>query len=126
MSSINSSRCQHELVQKNMKNQKDYIFILTLEHSQGVWGTIVEPLLDFYEFCVNICHGYVIKVQEFNDDIDKNTSVLHDIENQGQTLLFCITFHICGSKRYTNLILESILTFSKTRKTSEHDKEKVL
>ena len=66
------------------------------------------------EFFENISHGYVFGVKESNGDNEKNLSLLHDLENQGQTL-FCMTFHISGCKRDTNLILVSILTFSMSR-----------
>ena len=65
------------------------------------------------EFFKNISHGYVFGVKEYNGDNEKILSLLHDLENQGQTP-FCMTFHISGCKRDTKLILVSILTFSRS------------
>ena len=45
----------------------------------------------------NISHGYVFGVKESNGDNEKILSLLHDLENQGQTP-FCMTFHISGCK----------------------------
>ena len=58
--------------------------------------------------------GNVFGVKEFNGDNEKILSLLHDLENQGQTP-FCMTFHISGCKHDTKLILVSILTFSRSR-----------
>ena len=66
------------------------------------------------EFFGDISHRYVFGVEESNGDDEKIISVLHDLENQGQTP-FCRTFHISGCKRDTKLILVSILTFSMSR-----------
>ena len=66
------------------------------------------------EIFENISHGYVFGVKESNGDNEKILSLLHDLENQGQTL-FCMTFLISGCKHYTKLILVSILTFSRSR-----------
>ena len=65
------------------------------------------------EFLKNISHGYVFVVKEFNGDNEKILSLLHDLENQGQTP-FCMTFLISGCKHDTRLILVSILTFSRS------------
>ena len=66
------------------------------------------------EFLENISHGYVFGVKESNGDNEKILSLLHDLENQGQTP-FCMTFLISGYKHDTKLILVSILTFSRSR-----------
>ena len=66
------------------------------------------------EFFRNISLGYVFGVKESNGDNEKILSLLHDLENQGQTP-FCMTFLISGCKHDTKLILVSILTFSKSR-----------
>ena len=66
------------------------------------------------EFFENISHGYVFGVKESNRDNEKNLSLLHDLENQGQTP-FCVTFLIFGCIYDTNSILVSILTFSRSR-----------
>ena len=66
------------------------------------------------EFFGNISHGYVFGVKESNGDNEKIPSLLHDLENLGQTP-FCMTFHISGCKHDTKLILVSILTFSRSR-----------
>ena len=65
------------------------------------------------EFFENISHGYVFGVKESNGDNEKILSLLHDLENQGQTP-FCMTFLISGYKHDTKLILVSILTFSRS------------
>ena len=65
------------------------------------------------EFFENIFHGYVFGVKESNGDNEKILSLLHDLENQGQTP-FCMTFLISGCKHDTKLILVSILTFSRS------------
>ena len=52
------------------------------------------------EFLKNISHGYVFRVKESNGDNEKILSLLHDLENQGQTP-FCMTFHIFGCKHDT-------------------------
>ena len=62
------------------------------------------------EFFENISHGYVFGVKESNGDDEKILSLLHDLENQGQTP-FCMTFLISGCKNDTMLILVSFLTF---------------
>ena len=85
---------------------------------KGGGGGWCNPPLDFAfpfpsEFLGNISHGYVFGVKESNGDNEKILSLLHDLENQGQTP-FCITFHISGCKRDTKLILVSILTFSRS------------
>ena len=49
------------------------------------------------EFFENISHGYVFGVKESNGDNEQILSLLHDLENQGQTP-FCMTFHISGCK----------------------------
>ena len=67
------------------------------------------------EFFENISHGYVFGVKESNGDNEKILSLLHDLENQGQTP-FCMTFLISGCKRDTKFILVSILTFSMSKK----------
>ena len=61
-------------------------------------------------FFENITYGYVFGVKESNGDNEKILSLLHDLENQGQTP-FWMTFVISGCKRGTDLILVSILTF---------------
>ena len=66
------------------------------------------------KFFENISHGYVFLVKKSNGDNEKILSLLHDLENQGQTL-FCMTFLISGRKHDTNSILVSILTFSRSR-----------
>ena len=66
------------------------------------------------EFFENISHGYVFGVKESNRDNEKILSLLHDLENLGQTP-FCMTFLISGCKHDTKLILVSILTFSRSR-----------
>ena len=66
------------------------------------------------EFFENISHGYVFGVKESNGDNEKILSLLHDLENQGQTP-FCMTFLISGCKHDTKLILVSILTFLRSR-----------
>ena len=66
------------------------------------------------EFFENISHGYVFGVKESNGDNEKILSLLHDLENQGQTH-FCMTFLISGCKHDTKLILVSIHTFSRSR-----------
>ena len=66
------------------------------------------------EFLENISHGYVFVVKESNSDNEKILSLLHDLENQGQTP-FCMTFYISGCKHDTKSILVSILTFSRSR-----------
>ena len=66
------------------------------------------------EFFENISHGYVFGVKESNSDNEKILSLLHDLENQGQTP-FCMTFLISGCKHDTKLILVSIHTFSRSR-----------
>ena len=66
------------------------------------------------EFFENISRGYVFGVKESNGDNEKILSLLHDLENQGQTP-FCMTFFISGCKHDTKLILASILTFSRSR-----------
>ena len=76
-------------------------------HPPGFWSS--RP--NFFE---NISHVYVFRVQESNGDNEKILSLLHDLENQGQTP-FCMTFHISGCKHDTKLILVSILTFSRSR-----------
>ena len=53
--------------------------------------------------------------------IKKILSLLHDLENQGQTP-FCMTFLISGCKHDTNSILVSILTFSRSRITKMWEK----
>ena len=53
-------------------------------------------------------------VKESNGDNKKILSLLHDLENQGQTP-FCMTFLISGCKKDTKLILVLILTFSRSR-----------
>ena len=65
------------------------------------------------EFFLNISHRYVFGVKESNGDNEKILSLLHDLENQSQTL-FCMTFLISGCKHDTKLILVSILTFSRS------------
>ena len=65
------------------------------------------------EFFGNISHGYVFGVKESNGDNEKILSLLHDLENQGQTP-FCMTLLISGCKHDTKLILVSILTFSRS------------
>ena len=66
------------------------------------------------EFFENISHGFVFGVKESNGDNEKILSLLHDLENQGQTP-FCMTFLISGCKHDTKLILVSILTYSRSR-----------
>ena len=66
------------------------------------------------KFFENISHGYVFGVKKSNGDNEKILSLLHDLENQGQTP-FCMTFLISGCKHDTKLILVSILTFSRSR-----------
>ena len=61
------------------------------------------------EFFKNISRKYVFGVKESNCDNEKILSLLHDLENQGQTP-FCVTFLIVGCKHDTNSILVSILT----------------
>ena len=82
---------------------------------KGGGGWIPPPWIFAFpsEFFENISHGYVIGVKESNGDDEKILSLLHDLENQGQTP-FCMTFHISGCKRDTKLILVSILTFSRS------------
>ena len=65
------------------------------------------------EFCENISHGYVFGVKESNGDNEKILSLLHDLENQGQTP-FWMTFLNSGCKHNTKLILVPILTFSRS------------
>ena len=80
-------------------------------------GGLMQPPWIFAfpsEFFENISHGYVFGVKESNDDNEKILSLLHDLENQGQTP-FCMTFLISGCKHDTKLILVSILTFSRSR-----------
>ena len=48
-------------------------------------------------------------IKESNGDNDKILSLLHDLENQGQTL-FCMTFYISGGKHDTNSIYISYVT----------------
>ena len=62
------------------------------------------------EFFENISHGHVFRNRESNDDNEKILSLLHDLENQGQTP-FCMTFLIYCCEHGTKLILVSILTF---------------
>ena len=84
------------------------------ENAQG--GGLMQPPWIFAfpsEFFENISHGYVLGVKESNGDNEKILSLLHDLENQGQTP-FCMTFLISGCKHDTELILVSILTFSRS------------
>ena len=66
------------------------------------------------EFLENISHWYVFGAKESNGDNEKILSLLHDLENQGQTPI-CMTAHISGCKQDTKLILVSILTFSRSK-----------
>ena len=83
---------------------------------KGGGGLIQPPWIFAFpsEFFLNISHGYVFGVKESNGDNEKILSLLHDLENQGQTP-FCMTFLISGCKHDTKLILVSILTFSRSR-----------
>ena len=84
-----------------------------LRTPRGGGGWVPPPpwILVFpWEFFENITHGYVFGVKESNGDNEKILSLLHDLENQGQTP-FWMTFVISGCKRGTDLILVSILTF---------------
>ena len=47
------------------------------------------------EFFEKNSYGYVFGVKESNGDNEKILSLLHDLENQGQTP-FCMTFLISG------------------------------
>ena len=86
-----------------------------LRTPKGGVGTTPPWILVFpSEFFKNISHGYVFGVKESNGDNEKILSLLHDLENQGQTP-FYLTFHISGCKHDTKLILVSILTFSRSR-----------
>ena len=79
-------------------------------------GGLIQPPWIFAfpsEFFKNISRGYVIEVKEFNGDNEQILSLLHDLENQGQTP-FC-TFLISGCEHDKKLILVSILTFSRSR-----------
>ena len=84
--------------------------------SKGGGGLMQPPCIFAFpsEFFENIYHGYVFGVKESNGDNEKILSLLHDLENQGQTP-FCMTFLISGCKHDTKLILVSILTFSRSR-----------
>ena len=94
----------------NPRTPKVKIHLRTPRGGGGV-GTTPPWILVFpWEFFENITHGYVFGVKESNGDNEKILSLLHDLENQGQTL-FWMTFVISGCKRGTDLILVSILTF---------------
>ena len=66
------------------------------------------------KFFGHFSQGYVFRNKESNGDNENILSLLHDLENQGQTP-FCMTFLISGCKHDTNSILVSILTFSRSR-----------
>ena len=66
------------------------------------------------EYFENMSHRYAFGVKESNGDDEKILSLLHDLENQGQTS-FCMTFLISGCKHDTKLILVLILTFSRSQ-----------
>ena len=86
-----------------------------LRTPKGGGGTTPPWIFAFpSEFFENISHGYVFGVKESNRDNEKILSLLHDLENLGQTP-FCMTFLISGCKHDTKLILVSILTFSRSR-----------
>ena len=100
-----------------------YYYYYKLADAQGIsptenaqeGGLIQPPWIVAFpsKFFENISHGYVFGVKESNDDNEKILSLLHDLENQGQTP-FCMTFLISGCKNDTKLILVSILTFSRS------------
>ena len=71
-----------------------------LRTPKGGVGTTPPWILVFpSEFFKTISHGYVFGVKESNSDNEKILSLLHDLENQGQTP-FCMTFHISGWKTW--------------------------
>ena len=84
------------------------------KNAQGGWYHHPWNFAFPTEVFENISHGYVFGVKGSNGDKEKILSLLHNLENQGQTP-FCTTFHICGCKHDTKLILVSILTFWRSR-----------
>ena len=105
---------EKEVVNFFDRSSADAQGISPTENAQGGW---MQPPWIFAfpsEFFENISHGYVFGVKESNGDNEKILSLLHDLENQGQTP-FCMTFLISGCKHDTKLILVSILTFSRSR-----------
>ena len=102
------------LQQDNVVNPQMPKVKIHLRTPKGGW--IPPPWIFAFpsEFFENISHGYVFGVKESNGDNEKILSLLHDLENQGQTP-FCMTFLISGCKHDTKLILVSILTFSRSR-----------
>ena len=107
---------------KHLSNRRELYYIINpqtpkvIRQPKTPKGWIPPPWIFAFpsEFFKNISHEYVFGVKKFNSDNEKMLFLLQDLENQGQTP-FCMAFVISGCKHDTISILESILTFLRSR-----------
>ena len=97
--------------------EKSYV-ILTVDletqgHTHSLYDLSYLRLYTRYRLDIGV-DSNICKVEDLRNPKISHTTLMVDLENEGQTHLF-MTFRISGCEHHTDMIFASILTISKPR-----------